>query len=50
MDLTNNHLYFRKRDRNDVGGYVDGQVGTYKHGVQFVQKTDLKGFDKKKRK
>lgn len=30
----------RKKDRNDVGR-VDGQVGKYKHGVQFVTKKDL---------
>lgn len=30
----------RKKDRNDVG-QVDGQVGKYKHGVQFVTKKDL---------
>lgn len=30
----------RKKDRNDVGR-VDGQVGTYKSGVQFVTKKDL---------
>ncbi|XP_062569529.1 uncharacterized protein C1orf131 homolog [Saccostrea cucullata] len=30
----------RKKDRNDVGR-VDGQVGKYKHGVQFVTKQDL---------
>jgi hypothetical protein len=42
----------RKKDRNDVGR-VDGQVGFYKHGVQFVTKKDLRpggGPVKKKRK
>lgn len=42
----------RKKDRNDVGR-VDGQVGKYKHGVQFVTKKDLQPCGKpgkKKRK
>lgn len=43
-------FYFRQKDRNDVGGYVDGQVGKFKDGVQFVKKTDLKGFASKRKK
>lgn len=42
----------RKKDRNDVGR-MDGQVGKYKHGVQFVTKKDLQPGgkpSKKKRK
>ena len=41
---------FRQKDRNDVGGYVDGQVGKYKDGVQFVKRADLKGFKNVKHK
>lgn len=37
----------RPRDRNDIG-YVDGQVGMWKSGVQIVKKDDLKGFKKAK--
>lgn len=37
----------RKRDRNDIG-IVDGQVGRWKSGVQFVKKNDLKGLKKSK--
>ncbi|XP_071157362.1 40S small subunit processome assembly factor 1-like [Mytilus edulis] len=40
----------RQKDRNDVGGYVDGQVGKFKDGVQFVKKADLKGFASKRKK
>lgn len=42
----------QKKDRNDVGR-VDGQVGKYKHGVQFVTRKDLQPGgkpSKKKRK
>lgn len=42
----------QKKDRNDVGR-MDGQVGKYKHGVQFVTKKDLQpggNPGKKKRK
>ncbi|XP_069122122.1 uncharacterized protein C1orf131 homolog [Argopecten irradians] len=34
------------KDRNDLG-VLDGQVGRYKDGIQYVRKTDLKGFKKK---
>lgn len=40
----------RQKDRNDVGGFVDGQVGKYKDGIQFVKRADLKGFKNVKRK
>jgi hypothetical protein len=43
-------MLFRQKDRNDVGGYVDGQVGKYKDGVQFVKRADLKGFKNVKHK
>lgn len=37
----------RSKDKNDVG-VLDGQVGRYKDGIQFVKKKDLKGFKPKK--
>lgn len=42
---TTNRNKNRKREKNDVG-FVDGQVGKYKSGVQFVRKNDLIGFEK----
>ncbi|XP_033763918.1 uncharacterized protein C1orf131 homolog isoform X2 [Pecten maximus] len=36
----------KSKDRNDVG-VLDGQVGRYKDGIQFIKKTDLKGFKRK---
>lgn len=35
--------FFRPRDKNDVGN-VDGQVGKYRKGVQFVRKQEVKGI------
>lgn len=42
---TANRNKNKKREKNDVG-FVDGQVGKYKSGVQFVRKNDLIGFEK----
>ncbi|XP_060069761.1 uncharacterized protein C1orf131 homolog [Ylistrum balloti] len=36
----------KSKDRNDVG-VLDGQVGHYKDGIQFIKKKDLKGFNRK---
>ena len=30
-----------KKDRNDIG-YIDGQIGRYKGGVQLVSQSELK--------
>ncbi|KAI0239592.1 hypothetical protein LSAT2_009678 [Lamellibrachia satsuma] len=38
-----------KKDRNDIG-YIDGQVGRYKGGVQLVSQSDLQSSAGKKRK
>ncbi|OWF39485.1 uncharacterized protein C1orf131 homolog [Mizuhopecten yessoensis] len=38
----------KSKDKNDVG-IVDGQVGHYKDGVQYINKKDLKGFKGKKK-
>lgn len=32
----------RKKVKDDITGFLDGQVGHYKHGVQFVKKDELK--------
>lgn len=39
--LTIFHHYRRQRDKNDIG-FLDGQVGEYKSGVQVLRKDDLK--------